>query len=115
MEMIKVASRLAKKLSKIKKSQLELLYEKDSKGRTTGYLIRKRNYGQFYDDYNDFIVSLNRAISKKYGIKLDDNNSLLFKLTEESNGFGTRIAGERVRNKVINHFLRIDSPSMIIT
>lgn len=76
MEMIKVASRLAKKLSKIKKSQLELLYEKDSKGRTTGYLIRKRNYGQFYDDYNDFIVSLNRAISKKYGIKLDDNNRI---------------------------------------
>lgn len=45
--------------------------------------------------------------------KVDDSNCLKFILTEESAGFGTRIAGERVRNKVINYLKRIDVPAKI--
>lgn len=50
----------------------------------------------------------------RYENKLDDDNCLIFTLSEESNGYGTRIAGERVRNKVINHFLRTDPPSRVL-
>lgn len=42
--------------------------------------------------------------------KVDDSNCFKFVLAEESAGFGTRIAGERVRNKVINYLQRIDGP-----
>ena len=50
----------------------------------------------------------------RYDDKLDDNNSLHFILTEESSGFGTRIAGERLRNKVLNYLKRLDTPNRII-
>ena len=46
--------------------------------------------------------------------KIDENNSLHFVLSEETSGYGTRIAGERVRNKVINCFNRVDAPSKIL-
>ena len=48
-----------------------------------------------------------------YEDKLDDENILRFVLCEEASGFGTRIAGERVRNKVLNYLRRLDKPSSI--
>ena len=58
------------------KREIRKMYELDSRGRRTGYLTRKRNYGQFYQDYDNFLVQLNRAISKKFNIPLDDNNRI---------------------------------------
>lgn len=49
----------------------------------------------------------------RYEDKLDDNNCLEFVLSNESSGFGTRIAGERLRNKVMNYLTRINAPSKI--
>ena len=40
------------------------LFEKDSKGRTTGNLIRPLNYGEFNNNYKNFIQGLN----KEYGV-----------------------------------------------
>lgn len=37
----------------------------------------------------------------------------MFELKKETTGFGTRIAGERVRNKVLNYLKRIDTPNKI--
>lgn len=48
-----------------------------------------------------------------YEDKLDDENVLNFVLREEATGFGTRIAGERVRNKVLNYLRRIDTPTKV--
>lgn len=48
-----------------------------------------------------------------YEDKLDDENILYFVLREETTGFGTRIAGERVRNKVLNYLRRIDTPTKV--
>ena len=45
--------------------------------------------------------------------KLDDQNYLDFKVCDESTGFGTRIAGERLRNKVLNYLNRLDNPTKI--
>lgn len=49
----------------------------------------------------------------RYEDMLDDNNCLNFVLANESSGFGTRIAGERLRNKVLNYLNRIENPSRI--
>lgn len=49
----------------------------------------------------------------RYEDKVDEENCLHFLLTSEASGFGTRIAGERVRNKVLNHLKRIDTPSAV--
>ena len=49
----------------------------------------------------------------KYEENLDDKNAFTFVVKEEATGFGTRIAGERVRNKVLNYLKRIDTPSSI--
>ncbi len=49
----------------------------------------------------------------RYEDKLDDNNCFHFILTNESTGFGTRMAGERVRNKVLNYLKRVDTPTKI--
>lgn len=76
LEMIEIASRLAKALKGLNKSKLKQLYERDLVGDTTGYLIRDKNYGVFYSEYNDEIIRINRAVSQKYGIKLEDNNRL---------------------------------------
>lgn len=53
-------------------------------------------------------------IDIKYEEKLDDNDALHFVVNEETSGFGTRIAGERLRKKVINYLKRIDKPSAIL-
>ena len=50
----------------------------------------------------------------KYDDKIDEDNQLIFELSKETTGFGTRIAGERLRNKVLNYFKRIDPPSRIV-
>lgn len=50
------------------------IYERDDKGRFTGYIVRKLNYGKFYKDYDDFLIKLNKDISDKYGIELDSSN-----------------------------------------
>lgn len=50
------------------------IYEKDSKGRTTQYLIRDLNYGQFRNDYQEFLKQLNKQVSQKYGIMLQPDN-----------------------------------------
>lgn len=57
-----------------KKSQIQLLYELDQNKRRTGYLIRKRNYGQFYQDYDKFLVQLNKSVAEKYNIQLSADN-----------------------------------------
>ena len=44
------------------------LYEYNKKGLTTGYLVRKLNYGQFFEDYNDFLSGLNVS----YGLASDN-------------------------------------------
>lgn len=49
----------------------------------------------------------------RYEDKLDDNNYLNIILSNEASGFGTRPAGERLRNKVMNYLTRIDAPSKI--
>jgi len=48
-----------------------------------------------------------------YEDKLDDENVLSFVVREEATGFGTRIAGERIRNKVLNYLKRIDTPTKV--
>jgi hypothetical protein len=62
---------LAKKL---KRKTRALLYERDEKGNATGYLVRKLNHGIHNKDYDEFMVALNRAISAKYNIHLEDDN-----------------------------------------
>ena len=47
------------------------LYEKDDSGKTTGLLVRSRNYGKFYRDYDNFIKQLNDHINKKYNLNRD--------------------------------------------
>lgn len=46
--------------------------------------------------------------------KLDDNDNLVFSVVEEHNGLGTRVAGERLRNKLINDLIRLNKPTTII-
>ena len=48
------------------------LFEKDSRGRTTGNLIRDLNYGEFNNDYKKFINDLN----KQYGVLDGEQYSL---------------------------------------
>ena len=61
---------------KCKKSDRLKLYEHDRRGRTTGYLVRDLNFGQFYNDYDDFLKELNETISKKYKIEIDPSNRI---------------------------------------
>lgn len=42
--------------------RVDMLYEKNREGKTTGYLVRRFNYGQFYDDYNKFLRDLNLSM-----------------------------------------------------
>lgn len=50
--------------SHVKRSDVQALFEKDEKGRTTGRLIRPLNYGQFNQDYKKFMTSLD----SKHGV-----------------------------------------------
>lgn len=54
--------------AKLRPGEQLLCYERNRKGEFTGYLQRDRNFGQFYQDYDEFMVKLNR----KYGLE-DDN------------------------------------------
>lgn len=47
---------------KIGESALQL-YELDQDGKTTGYLVRKYNYGSFYKDYDKFLEQLNKKLN----------------------------------------------------
>lgn len=49
----------------------------------------------------------------KYEESLDDENAFTFTVSDETTGYGTRIAGSRVRNKILNYLRRIDAPSKI--
>lgn len=49
----------------------------------------------------------------KYEEKLDNDNAMNFVVSEETTGYGTRVAGIRVRNKVLNYLQRLDSPTRI--
>ena len=49
----------------------------------------------------------------KFQALIDEKNIIQFKLKNETTGFGTRVAGERLRNKVINHLTRDNSPHRI--
>ena len=44
------------------------LYEMDNENKTTGYLIRKLNYGKMHKEYDDFLTKLNI----KYGLSPDN-------------------------------------------
>lgn len=50
------------------------LYEKQN-GRYTGYLIRKYNYGKFNEEYSQFLKNLNKDISEKYNIVIEEDNT----------------------------------------
>lgn len=54
---------------------LSKVYEKTKSG-FSGYLIRRLNYGQFYQDYDKEMKQINRKISKKYKIVLEDDNRM---------------------------------------
>ena len=54
---------------------LSKVYEKTKEG-LSGYVIRRLNYGQFYNDYDKEMTRINRHISKKYGIQIDDDNRI---------------------------------------
>lgn len=63
---------LIRQFSDITKSEQLLFFEKDKDGKTTGYLVRPLNYGQFKKDYNEFLS----GIDAKYGV-VDKNYFLL--------------------------------------
>ena len=52
------------------------LYETDERGLTTGYLIRKLNYGKFYKAYDSELKRINKAISDVLGIKIEDKERI---------------------------------------
>lgn len=62
------AQNLIREFDKIDRKDQLLYFEKDNDGKTTGYLIRDRKYGQFFRDKNDFMSELNA----KYGV-IDGN------------------------------------------
>lgn len=58
---INKAEEITKAFSAIKTKDWQKFYEKDEKGRKTGYLVRKRNYGRYYRDYYAFMEELGEA------------------------------------------------------
>ena len=50
------------------------LYEVDDKGRTTGWLIRKLNYGKFYKAYDDELKRINDIVGKVIGKVIESDN-----------------------------------------
>lgn len=66
------AQQLIRQFSKIKKEDQLLYFEKDKDGKTTGYLVRDKRYGEFKRDYNTFINELDQ----KYGV-VDGNYYVL--------------------------------------
>lgn len=65
------STQLVKLQQALKKGEsLQDLYEKDN-GYATGYLVRKYNYGKFYNDYNEFMNKLNLSLG------LDPKNRII--------------------------------------
>lgn len=75
------------------------IFEYDSNGLTTGYIVRDLNFGQFENEYKYFlqgynkksffgktqhVEGLNEIISKKYGILLEPDNRLAPEHNEEA-------------------------------
>lgn len=54
---------------------LTKLYEK-ANGKYTQYFIRKRKYGQFYNEYDKQIAIINKYINKKYNLTLSEDNRI---------------------------------------
>lgn len=75
-ELNETAIKLASAFKGLDRKLLKHLYERDSKGDKTGFLVRSKNYGVFYDEYNAEVVRINREVSKKFNIKLADDNRL---------------------------------------
>ena len=63
---------LIRQFKDITKQEQLLYFEKDKDGKTTGYLVRPLNYGQFKKDYSMFL----RDLDQKYGV-VDQNYYLL--------------------------------------
>lgn len=71
------AASLLKLKDALKSGESELdLYELDDEGLTTGYLVRKVNFGLFLKDYNAEIRRINKLINDKYKLTLDPDNRL---------------------------------------
>lgn len=69
------ATSLLKLKDALKDDESELdLYELDDDGLTTGYMIRKVNFGLFLKDYNEEIRRINEHINNKYNLTLDPDN-----------------------------------------
>lgn len=69
------------------------IYEYDDNGRTTGYMVRKLNYGKFFEAYNKELKRINKHISKKYNIDLDEDNRIAPEETE------ARLEWNKMRNQ----------------
>lgn len=66
------AQSLIRSFQKINKSDQLLYFEKDKDGKTTGYLVRDRRYGEFKNDLRNFSTQLDQ----KYGV-VDGNYYVL--------------------------------------
>lgn len=63
LDMEPVIQKLVKLQKNLKYGESALqLYELDQNGRTTGYIVRKHNYGAFYKDYDAFLQELNKTL-----------------------------------------------------
>jgi len=58
--------KLLKLLDKVGTKQLKL-FETDSKGKKTGYLVREKKYGQFRAEFKDFM----KALKARYNVSED--------------------------------------------
>jgi hypothetical protein len=74
--MNEVAIKLANAFKGLNRKSLLQLFERDTKGDKTGFLVRSKNYGVFYDEYEAEVTRINREVSKKFGIRLADDNRL---------------------------------------
>ena len=50
------------------------LYETDDNGLTSGYLIRKLNYGKFYKAYDNELIRINKLVSEVSRLKIEQDN-----------------------------------------
>ena len=55
---LEVGKRLLNLLENVSKSDLKLLYERDKNGKRTGNLIRDLNYGQWEEDYRNYMLKV---------------------------------------------------------
>lgn len=69
------ATKLIQLESKLKgKENVFDCYELDDDGNTTGYLVRKRNYGKFYKNYNNQLKVINNFINDIYKTDIKEDN-----------------------------------------